>query len=206
LIQINMCGRYRLKDPKQASLAFLRETFPGLEMPRWNVAPTQSLPVIRRKEKPLSLINARAETALAKPAFRQCVASRRCAILADGFYEWRRTDVQTKQPYFIGLRGDVPFAFAGIFEEDDEGGAGGFCILTTTPNDLVVRIHDRMPVILNPATAAKWIDGDSMGEAEFAALTRSYPAAEMEAWPVAQLVNSPRNDISECSVPIAPFS
>lgn len=221
-----MCGRYRLKDPRQASLAFLPETLPGLETPRWNVAPTQSMPVIRRqdrrsqlvsmrwglipfyerrKEKPLLLINARAETALVKPAFKQSVASRRCAILADGFYEWRKTNSQTKQPYFIGLRGDSPFAFAGIFEEDDEGGPGGFCILTTTPNDLVVRIHDRMPVILNPATAAKWIDEDSMGEAEFAALMSSYPAAEMEAWPVAQLVNSPRNDISECSVPIAPF-
>jgi putative SOS response-associated peptidase YedK len=220
-----MCGRYRLKDPKLASLAFLPGTVPALETPRWNVAPTQLMPVIRsqdrrprlvsmrwglvpfyerRKLKPLVLINARAETALAKPAFRQSVTSRRCAILADGFYEWRRTDGRTKQPYFIGLRGDVPFAFAGIFEEGTEGGPGGFCILTTTPNDLIVRIHDRMPVILNPATAAKWIDGDSMGKAEFAALTRSYPAAEMEAWPVAQLVNSPRNDISECSVPIAP--
>jgi putative SOS response-associated peptidase YedK len=168
---------------------------------RWGLVPFYE----RKKEDPLLLINARAETALAKPAFRQSVASRRCAILADGFYEWQRTDSRTKQPYFIGLRGDIPFAFAGIFEEEAEGGPGGFCILTTTPNDLVCRIHDRMPVILNPSTAAKWIDGDSINEADFAVLTRSYLAAEMEAWPVAQLVNSPRNDISECSVPIAPF-
>jgi putative SOS response-associated peptidase YedK len=221
-----MCGRYRLKDPKQAFLAFLPGVAPGPETPRWNVAPTQAMPVIRnqdrqprlvamrwglipfyerRKPKPLLLINARAETALAKPAFRQSVAGRRCAILADGFYEWRRTDSPTKQPYFIGLRGEVPFAFAGIFEEEDGDGTGGFCILTTAPNDLVGRIHDRMPVILNPAAAARWVDGGSIGEADFAALTRPYPATEMEAWPVAQLVNSPRNDLSECSVPVALF-
>ena len=221
-----MCGRYRLKDPRQASLAFLPGTVPELAAPRWNVAPTQSMPVIRsqdhrpclvsmrwglvpfyerRKEKPLVLINARAETALAKPAFRQSVASRRCAILADGFYEWRRNDSQTKQPYFIGLRGDVPFAFAGIFEEEDPGGPGGFCILTTTPNALVCQIHDRMPVILNPATAARWVEGGSIGEADFAVLARPYPAAEMAAWPVSPLVNSPRNDLAECSVPVASF-
>jgi len=221
-----MCGRYRLKDPRQASLAFLPGTVPELAAPRWNVAPAQSMPVIRsqdrrpclvsmrwglvpfyerRKEKPLVLINARAETALAKPAFRQSVASRRCAILADGFYEWRRTDSQTKQPYFIGLRDDVPFAFAGIFEEEDASGPGGFCILTTTPNDLVCRIHDRMPVILNPATAARWVDGGSIGEADFAVLARPYPTAEMAAWPVSPLVNSPRNDLAECSVPVASF-
>lgn len=221
-----MCGRYRLKDPKQASLAFLAETFSGLETPRWNVAPTQPMPVIRtqdrrarlvsmrwglvpfyerRKEKPRILINARAETALAKPAFRQSVASRRCAILADGFYEWRRAGLQTKQPYFLGLRGGAPFAFAGIFEEDAADAPGGFCILTTAPNDLVLRIHDRMPVILNPVTAAKWVAEDSIDETAFAALTRSYPAAEMEAWPVAQVVNSPRNDCAECSTPLASF-
>jgi putative SOS response-associated peptidase YedK len=219
-----MCGRYRLKDPKQAALAFLPGTVPELAAPRWNVAPTQSMPVIRshdrrpclvsmrwglvpfyerRKEKPLVLINARAETALAKPAFRQSVASRRCAILADGFYEWRRTDSPTKQPYFIGLRGDVPFAFAGIFEEEDASGPGGFCILTTAPNDLVSRIHDRMPVILNPATVARWVDGGALGEADFAAVARPYPEAEMAAWPVSPLVNSPRNDLAECSVPVA---
>lgn len=223
-MRITMCGRYRLKDPKQVSLAFLPGVVPGLETPRWNVAPTQSMPVIRsqdrqlrlvamrwglvpfyerQKEKPFALINARAETARAKPAFRQGVASRRCAILADGFYEWRRTDARTKQPWFIGLRGELPFAFAGIFEEGDEGTPGGFCILTTAPNDLVGRIHDRMPVILDPAAAGQWVAGDSISEADFTAMTRPFPAAEMVAWPVATLVNSPRNDIAECSAPLA---
>jgi putative SOS response-associated peptidase YedK len=174
---------------------------PCLETMRWGLLPFYE----RGKAKPLVHINARAETAREKPTFRQSVASRRCAILADGFYEWRRTDFPTKQPYFIGLRGEVPFAFAGIFEEGDADGPGGFCILTTTPNDLVGRIHDRMPVILNPATAERWVAGPSVGEAEFAALTRPYPAAEMAAWPVAPLVNSPRNDLPECSVPVAPL-
>lgn len=219
-----MCGRYRLKDPKQAALAFLVAPAPELETPRWNVAPTQLMPVVRSqdrqprlvgmrwglvpfyergKAKPFALINARAETALAKPAFRQGVAHRRCAILADGFYEWRRTDARTKQPFFVGLRGEAPFAFAGLFEEAGAEAPAGFCILTTAPNELVRRIHDRMPVILDPAAAARWIGEDALSDADFAALTQARPAAEMAAWPVSPLVNSPRNDAAECSVPLA---
>lgn len=94
------------------------------------------------------------------------------------------------------------FAFAGIFEEAVDRIPRGYCILTVTPNELMSRIHDRMPVILDPASATKWIGDEPLAESQFKSLTSPFPADQMEAWPVAALVNSPRNDVPECSVPI----
>lgn len=217
-----MCGRYRLKDPKQAAMLLVHEAMPELETPRWNVAPTQVVPVVRRgddrprlvgmrwglvpfyersKPKPLRLINARAETAPSKPAYRRALAQSRCAVLADGFYEWRRIDERTKEPWFFGLKDEKPFAFAGIYEEDDAAGNGGFCILTTQPNAVAAKVHDRMPVILDAPTVERWLAPGPLDPDTFAGLTAPYPADLMVAWPVTTLVNSPRNDQPECSAP-----
>jgi len=219
-----MCGRYRLKDPKQAALTLVEEDLPALDTPRWNVAPTQAVPVVRHaaggrrltlmrwglvpfyersKPKPFQLINARAETAPEKPAFQRAVAQRRCAVLADGYYEWRAVAGRTKEPWFFARRDEAPFAFAGIYEEDAPAGPAGCCLLTTAPNPLAARVHDRMPVILDAAAAARWLVPDPLTPEDFRALTAPFPADAMVAWPVAAVVNSPRNDVPECSAPLA---
>jgi putative SOS response-associated peptidase YedK len=223
-----VCGRYRFKDP-QALAEFIRGllgeglTIDGLE-PRWNAAPSQSLPVIasrdgvpsggrmrwglvpywEKSDKPaFAPINARSEEAFAKPMFRQSVQRRRCLVPADGFYEWRRDAGGAKQPFCLGLKDERPFFFAGIHEEEVPGlRPRTFAILTTAPNALVARVHDRMPVILAGDAARAWLREGVLAEGEYRALTGAFPADGMTAWPVSTAVNSPRNDGPECSAPV----
>ena len=176
-----MCGRFTLRAPASV----IAEQFALFEVPpftaRFNIAPTQPVPVIRMRPGPSlrarrgsrelvwlrwglvpgwakdpaigsRLINARAETAAEKPAFRTALRQRRCLVAADGFYEWQQAG-RTKQPYFIHLRDDRPFAFAGLWEAwegADHAWLETCTLLTTGPNDVVRPIHDRMPVILPP--------------------------------------------------------
>jgi putative SOS response-associated peptidase YedK len=223
-----MCGRFTLRAPASV----IAEQFMLFELPpfaaRFNIAPTQLAPVIRLQpglavqQRELvwlrwglvpswandpaignRLINARAETAAQKPAFRTAFQRRRCLIVADGFYEWQRTG-RAKQPYFIRFRDDRPFALAGLWEtwEGPDHSALETCtILTTEPNELVGPIHDRMPVILPPEVISAWLDpatGDWRGLTK---LLTPCAAAPMEAYPVGNLVNNPRQDSAGCIEP-----
>ena len=222
-----MCGRYTLGAPDD-DLADLFELsqVPDLE-PRYNIAPTQPVPVVRVGEagqvRELALvrwglipswskdpavgarmINARSETAAAKPSFRAAFKRRRCLIPADGFYEWQRTGGR-KQPYYIRRKDRGALAFAGLWER--WAGPDGSCIesctiLTTTPNDLLRPLHDRMPVILGPTDFALWLDPAVAEASRIQPLLVPCPADELVAYAVTTQVNSPRNDDPACIEPM----
>lgn len=225
-----MCGRFTLR----ASARTIAEQFGLLEVgtipPRYNIAPTQPVAAVRLDPEAqlpdrqlvwlrwglvpswardarigAGLINARAESAGQKPAFRAALRRRRCLVLADGFYEWQRVGAR-KQPYFIRLRDDRPFAFAGIWEswEGPEHSALATCaILTTEPNELMAPIHDRMPVILAPEDYTAWLDPTIQTPESLRRLLRPYPSDAMLAYPVSPYVNDPRNDTPQCIAPVA---
>ena len=177
-----MCGRYTLTSPARFFETFRPDAVEAdFAAPRFNVAPTQKVPVIVVGEQQRCLramrwglippwaddpsignrmINARAETAASKPSFRSAFRKRRCLVLADGFYEWQKTE-GGKHPMFIRVDGGEPFAFAGLFEIWDKGKQGPIqscTILTTEANAVLKPIHDRMPVILSPEQHAAWLD------------------------------------------------
>jgi putative SOS response-associated peptidase YedK len=149
------------------------------------------------------MINARSETAAVKPSFRAAFRRRRCLIPADGYFEWKKTGARTKQPYYFHRNDDRPFAMAGLWEHWD-GGDGpvlSCTILTTDANDLARTVHDRMPVILEPADYADWLNPQLQEKDDLQPLLCPY-AGPLEAYPVRTLVNSPRNDLPECIEPI----
>lgn len=179
------------------------------EPPHYNAAPEQDLPITIDEEprairlgrwgfipgsakeaKPRIHINARAETVDTRPAFRESFHERRCLVYADGFYEWMKTD-NGKIPHRICLRDDEIFAFAGIY--DRRGDELRYAILTTTPNELVAPIHDRMPVILTREAEDAWLDRDTSAR-DAKRLLVPCPAAKMTAYAVSPLVNNYRND------------
>jgi len=162
------------------------------------------------------MINARAETVAEKPAYRAAFRRRRGLVAADGFYEWQRPEQTAelttgraakrgpggakKQPYYIRLREDRPFAFAGLWEtwESPDGSPlDSATILTTEANELMRPIHDRMPMILAPEDYARWLD-PATDPGELSALLRPYPSDEMTAYPVSTYVNSPTHDGPRC--------
>ncbi|MFO1450822.1 MAG: SOS response-associated peptidase [Opitutaceae bacterium] len=221
-----MCGRYRFKDPKliaEAVKAVLGGDLTMAEfLQRWNVAPSQFLPVAHahdgvprveamrwglvpfweKSEKPkLAPINARSEEAYAKPMFRQSIQRRRCLVPADAFYEWKRVDEKTKIPFCIARREERPFFFAGLFESAVEGlRPATYTLLTTAPNALVASIHDRMPVLLDGERARAWVRPGALTEPEFRAFCTAYPAEDMVAWRISSLVNNPRNEAPEVAL------
>ncbi len=192
--------------------------------PRYNIAPSQPVPVVRAadagrewvnlrwglvpswaKDAKLAQINARAETAPDKPMFRSAFRKRRCLIPASGFYEWQATGGKRKQPFCIRLADDKPFAFAGLWErwEGPDGPVESCCILTTEANDLVRPIHDRMPVILDPRHFDQWLDPKQRDAAALAPLLRPFAVDAMKAYPVSPWVNDPRHDDARCLEPAA---
>ena len=197
--------------------------------PRYNIAPSQSVPVIVRNgdqnETKLMkwglipswapdpsignrMINARAETLLEKPSFRKLVSQRRCIIPADGFYEWRR-EGNGKVPVWIHLKNKEPFAFAGLWDSwrhpQDGAVLNTFTIITTDPNTLVRRMHNRMPVIYDEAMGRQWLEHQFGGSGiRLAAALRPWPAEHMAAHDVLPLVNAPENDSAECIKPLPP--
>jgi putative SOS response-associated peptidase YedK len=223
-----MCGRYKLSRRKQIIEEHF-DTDSGDEdwSPRYNIAPTQPVPVIRQHPKEpvreLSLmrwgfipswakdssvaaqmINARAETASTKPAFRDSLKSRRCLIPADGFYEWARTG-KTKQPYCFEVGEGELFAFAGLWDrwKDGTGRVLETCsILTTTPNAVTSAVHDRMPVILDPDSYDLWLDPGMTKVEAVSDLLRPCDALQMRCFPVSSRINSVVNDDEECSRPV----
>jgi len=221
-----MCGRFALKAPPRT----VQQHFDLPETvdlsPRYNIAPSQDVAVIRHlsgmshrqldllrwglipgwaKDMKISyrMINARAETLAQKPAFRTAFKKRRCIIAADGFYEWLHSG-RTKQPFFVNMKNGAVFGFAGLWESwnSPEGSTVESCtIITTYANDLVRKIHDRMPVILQPVTYEAWLQDSTKAET-LQQLLKPYPANEMETYRVSSEVNSPKNDTMECIKPV----
>ncbi len=161
-----------------------------LEMLRWGLIPSWADdPEIGNR-----MINARAETVAEKPSYRRAFKRSRCLILADGFYEWQRTD-SGKQPFHIRMQDGSPFAFAGLWESWDKGDGLRSCtIITTEANDLVGEVHNRMPVILHAEDYEMWLDPDFDEREPLTSLLKPYPAETMEAYPVSRRVNKPSNN------------
>lgn len=217
-----MCGRYTLRltlTQLTGIFDILRDSGLQLAM-RFNVAPTQTMPVVRldsdgvrrldllrwglvprwAKDAKTSLFNARAETIAEKPSFKSAFQQRRCLVPADGFYEWQNRP-EGKQPHFIRLQGDRPFAFAGLWEswKDADGKPiDSYAIVTTAANELMRPLHDRMPVILGEADEyTRWLAAPDQE------LLRPYPSERMIASPVGPIVNNARNDVPECILPLS---
>jgi len=217
-----MCGRYSfILEDEMIKERFGVTVRSAIYKARYNCAPTQKLSVISN-ENPgeLSLyrwglipfwakdtaignklINAKSETILEKPSFRTSFKSRRCLVLSDGFYEWRKGTVKT--PFRIKRRDGSAFAMAGIWDKwtSPEGEEiRSFAILTTTPNSLMEKIHDRMPVILDPETEKKWIGNTS--QESLLELLKPCKSSSLLAYPISSLVNSPRYDAVDILEPV----
>jgi putative SOS response-associated peptidase YedK len=221
-----MCGRFTLRS----SMADVAKAF-GIAVdaapPRFNIAPTQAVAAVRTNDAQQRelcrlkwgllpswsddatlgnrLINARAETVATKPAFRQAFKSRRCLVVADGFYEWQKCGRQ-KQPYYIRLKDDRPFGFAGLWERWSRAGqtVDSCAIITTEANELVSPIHNRMPVIVPPEAYDLWLSPQAEELELLQALLRPYRASEMLAYPVDSRVNSTKCDEPACLGPQTP--
>jgi putative SOS response-associated peptidase YedK len=220
-----MCGRYTLQaSPEEIAAQFAVEDTP-LFKPRYNIAPTQIVPVVRLRPESTKrelvqlrwglipswakdlrignqMINAKAETVATKPSFRSAFRKRRCLIPASGFYEWQQQGRQ-KQPMYIRLRDRRPFAFAGLWERwepQDGEPVESYTIITTEPNEFMRPIHNRMPVILASQDYDRWLNPTAMTDG-LQALLKPFTVDDLEAYVVRKLVNSPRNDIPQCIEP-----
>lgn len=223
-----MCGRYRLSRKKE----ILEEQFAAVSddadwSPRYNIAPTQSVPVIRRQprssgrelslirwglvpswakdsSKAATMINACSETVASKPAFGDALKFRRCLIPADGFYEWQKAG-KAKQPYCFEINRGELFSFAGLWEtwNDPSGRSLETCtILTTTANALTSAVHNRMPVILDPQCYDLWLDSRTTDTSVISEFFKPFDARLMTCFPVSSRVNRTANDDADCSAPV----
>lgn len=181
--------------PEQDLPITISEEPGAIRLGRWGFIPSSA-----KEAKPRIHINARSETVDTRPAFRDSFLKRRCIVYADGFYEWMKTE-NGKIPHRICLREEDIFAFAGIF--DRRGDQLRYAILTTAPNELMAPIHDRMPVILTEAGEEQWLDRDEPAQ-KAKKLLVSYPANQMTAYAVSNLVNNYRNDSPEVIEPLDP--
>ena len=217
-----MCGRYSFAIEDE----LIRERFgvsvrSAIYKARYNCAPSQDLAVISTEEPEIlsfyrwglipfwakdpsignKLINARAESIVDKPSYKQAFRNRRCLVLSDGFFEWEKTG--EKVPYRIRLQDNTPFSMAGIWDKwkNPEGMfIHSFSIITTHANSLIEEIHDRMPVILKKEDEKKWLS--AANEKELLELLQPYPSERMNKYPVSKKVNSPFNDLPEILEPI----
>lgn len=205
-----MCGRFALKTPT-AQLASRFKLDEVVEVtPRFNISPGTDIPAIRyspegkrvmhllrwglvphwAKDPSIGakLSNARGETVADKPSFREAFKHRRCLVPADGFYEWKAEGKQ-KKPYFFSLKSGEPFALGGLWESwrtPDGGILRTCCLITTQPNEIMLPVHDRMPVIVSPDQYEAWLTGEPD---DALALVKPYPNGEMQAWAVSKRVS-----------------
>ncbi len=222
-----MCGRYRLSSAGKVKLAQIFEAEHDLPpeeelAPRYNIAPTQVVAIVRElhgarhlsllrwglipawatdKAMGNNLINARCETVLEKASFRESFRQRRCLVPADGFYEWKAYG-RTKQPYHFGMADAALFAFAGLWDRwrSPQGSwIETFSILTTQANDLLREFHERMPVILARGQYDTWLQTPAEAAKGLTDLMLPWDAASMQAYPVSTLVNRPGNDSPDCA-------
>jgi len=219
-----MCGRFTVRS--NANVIAHEFGLSGLLdlIPHFNIAPTQLVAAVRSLDGPRELvmlrwglvppwaselsigsrmINARSETVSTKPSFKKSFQSRRCLVIADGFYEWQKMD-DKKQPFFIRLKSDQPFGFAGLWERNDKTGqpVETCTIITTTANEMMAPLHDRMPVIIPPEQYGLWLDPEAHDVTQLERLLQPFLSDEMMAYPVSTLVNSPKNDLAECVEPL----
>jgi len=219
-----MCGRYSLICTDDLGNRF-RVFLPTIGCrSRFNVAPSQTMPVIVHDEQtelvPMAWglvphwaktrsvghrpINARAETLTERPMFRGLIRHNRCLVPASGFYEWKK-DGNHKAPYYLRLKDEALFAFAGLYDvwHDADGAAyPTYTIITTAANEVVAPIHDRMPVIIRREDEERWIASEAPSRDELGDLLGPYPADEMEAYQVSAEVNSPTIDDPSLIVPL----
>jgi putative SOS response-associated peptidase YedK len=223
-----MCGRFAFYSPREAVSDLFDVEFPLALEPRFNISPTQYVVTLRQKEgdddelaiEPVLLrwglipfwasdarignrmINARAETVDQKPAYRAAFKRRRCIILADGFYEWRRTD-DGKIPYFIFGRNQQPFAMAGLWESwsGDDSPVQSCTIITTAANRLMGALHERMPVILSAQNTRRWIDGATYSRETLLSLLAPADENLLDYREVSRAVNNSRNEGPELIEP-----
>ena len=228
-----MCGRFTLRTTAyKIAEAFGVEVRANLAA-RYNIAPSQDIAAVRAapgsdggggrelvmrrwglvpqwaRDAAIGnrMINARAETVAEKPAFRAAFRQRRCLIVADGFYEWRKAPDGAKQPYFIARADDAPFAFAGLWERWQLPGAEPLetcAIITTDANQTLAPIHHRMPVILAANDHDAWLDPEAPSAEALTALLRPAPADAVTAQAVGRYVNNARNDDPACIEPPSP--
>jgi putative SOS response-associated peptidase YedK len=216
-----VCGRFLLTSPGDV----LAEAFGLAEapevFPRYNIAPSQQIDAVLREadsprrhtrlrwgliapwakagEQPKALINARAETLAERPSFRPALRRRRCVVLADGFYEWK-AEGRAKKPHLIRMSDGRPFGIAALWNPPSPASSEPTCALvTTSPNELVATIHDRMPVILAPAAIDTWLDPAVEDARELSRVLTPFPAGGMEAWEVGAAVSNPRFDDPSCT-------
>ena len=216
-----MCGRFTRGDDKETLITRFGLKLGGPELlPRYNIAPGQDAAVILQEDDGrvlklmhwglvphwaqdakigFRMINARAESLDRKPAYKSAFKRRRCLIPADGFYEWIKPAAKgrPKQPLRFTLRDGAVFSFAGIWEswtKPDGAKLESFSIITTTANELVAKIHERMPVILPPRAEAAWLETGPEESAGLLELLAPYPAQKMRSYPVSSRVNSVRNE------------
>ncbi len=220
-----MCGRFTLRTPANLLVErFMLDSTPDLA-PRYNIAPTQDVAVVRAtpeagrqlallrwglipswaKDPKIGnrMINARGESVAEKPSFRSAFKRRRCLVLADGYYEWRKIG-KAKQPYWIRMQDERPFGLAGLWETWRGGDdiVESCTIITTSANELTKQIHDRMPVILDDGDYELWLDPSVQDRQLVEPLLRPYDDGEMTFDPVSTVVNSPKNDRAECIEPV----
>lgn len=212
-----MCGRFAFYSPSEAAAALFGASGSVDIEPRYNIAPTQYVAAVRdgaddqrelvtlrwglvpfwAKDPSIGnrMINARAETVAEKPSYRNAYKHRRCLVLADGFYEWRRQG-DMKTPYFISLASGEPFALAGLWENWTDKGSGESLqtttLITTDANDFMAPLHHRMPVVLDADSATDWLAGSQELLDDVAAIT-----PPLQAWPVDRRVNNARNQGAE---------
>jgi putative SOS response-associated peptidase YedK len=202
--------------------------FESLE-PSYNIAPTMKILVARYVPEPgeprmaimrwglvpswakdikigAKMINARAESVAEKPSFRSAFRRRRCLVIADGFYEWKRA-VKPSQPYYFSMKDGHPFGIAGLWEQwkDPSGKLVESCaMITTGPNNLMRPVHDRMPVILSPKTYQYWCNPANDNPKKLLSLLKPFPGSHMQCWPVSTAVNIPKSNDKHCIDRLAP--
>lgn len=222
-----MCGRFALyRNLEEIQEAFDIQQVRWEPEPSYNVAPTHDVAAVVHREEGNSLekmrwglipfwakdpkigsrmINARSETLSEKPSFKRPFKSQRCLVIADGFFEWAKTD-QGKTPMFIRLKSQGLLGFAGLYDHwvSPQGEAVTSCtIVTTHSNDFMQTIHNRMPLILSKPQQAIWLDPATPDIDEWLSALTPYPSQEMEAYEVSRRVNSPQNNSIECIQPVA---
>jgi putative SOS response-associated peptidase YedK len=228
-----MCGRYAITLPPEAVRAFFNYIEQPNFPPRYNIAPTQPIPIVAAREHtagaerrfrlmrwgflptfvkdaktfPL-IINARAEGIAEKASFRAAFKRRRCLVVADGYYEWRViAPKQPKQPYLIRRIDRAPMGFAGLYETYMDATGGELdtaCIITTSANALTREVHDRMPVILPREAFSAWLDNEATPPADALDMLRPAPEDILELTPVSKSVGNFANDTEAVQAPVGP--
>lgn len=212
----NMCGRYgfTIKDDREFLDRFDIESVDFELRESWNVAPTQEMPVIE-KHSPNSahlrkwgvqpawskmfLINAQAEKLSTSSVWKRAFVESRCIVPATYFFEWKRLS-DGKQPYLIKLKHQDLFGFAGLvvkYHDDKKEEKEGYVIITTPPNELMDKIHNRMPAILKKEDEEAWLNPDNVEPDQLMSFLYPYKTSDMEAYPISSLVNTPKNNFPE---------